>query len=140
PTLALNASGGASASYTSGTGTTTLTFTYTVAVGQNIADLNYVATNSLSGGTIQQSGLSGGTNDADLTLPATGGANSLGTNKNLVIDTTAPTVASVSSTNSDGTYGVGASIAITVTFSKAVTVTGTPVLALNAGGGASASY
>src|SRR5262245_7135392 len=44
---------------------------------------------------------------------------------------------SVNSTTANGTYGIGASVAITVTFDKAVTVTGTPQLALNSGGTAS---
>ena len=58
--------------------------------GQNSADLNYVATTSLTlnSGTIKD----GAGNAASLTLPATNAAGSLGTNKNIVIDTTAPTV------------------------------------------------
>ena len=48
----------------------------------------------------------------------------------------------ISSTNTNGTYGTGAVITITVGFSKAVNVTGTPTLALNTTGGpaGSASY
>ncbi|MHB1560624.1 MAG: beta strand repeat-containing protein, partial [Isosphaeraceae bacterium] len=48
-------------------------------------------------------------------------------------------VTGVSSITPDGTYGIGATIAITVGFSGAVTVTGTPQLALNSGGTASYS-
>ena len=72
PTLALNSGG--TASYTSGSGTTVLTFSYTVASGHNSADLDYSSTSSLSlsGGTIRDA--TG--NDATLTLPAVGGANS----------------------------------------------------------------
>ncbi len=74
--------------YVSGTGTNTLTFNYTVVAGNTSADLNYAATNSLTlnGGTIKNSNT-----NATLTLPALAGAGSLGTNKNIVIDTTAPT-------------------------------------------------
>jgi hypothetical protein len=43
-------------------------------------------------------------------------------------------ILNVSSTNPDGVYGPGANIAITVTFSGIVTVTGSPKLALNSGG------
>ncbi len=54
----------------------------------------------------------------------------------LDIDTPA-TVTSLTSTSPNGTYTTTAPIYITVNFSKAVTVTGTPQLALNSGGTAS---
>ncbi len=54
-----------------------------------------------------------------------------------VKDTVAPTVSNVTSSTANGTYGTGAVISIQVTFSEAVTVTGTPTLALNSGGSAS---
>ena len=44
------------------------------------------------------------------------------------------TVTDVSASTANGTYGTGAPISIQVTFSAAVTVTGTPQLALNSGG------
>jgi hypothetical protein len=44
-----------------------------------------------------------------------------------------PVVTSVSATNADGTYGIGETIAVTLTFSEAVTVTGTPQLLLETG-------
>ncbi|MFL5946525.1 MAG: beta strand repeat-containing protein [Gaiellaceae bacterium] len=130
PQLALNSGG--TATYSSGSGTSTLTFNYTVAAGQNTADLNYNASTSLTlnAGTIRDVGA----NNANLTLPATNAANSLAGNKDIVIDTAAPTVTNVTSTVADGSYTVGAVIPITVTFSEAVTVTGTPQLALNSGG------
>ena len=78
-------------------------------------------------------------NAADLTLPAPGSAGSLGGTKSIVIDTTAPTVTGVTSTTADGAYGIGSTIAITVGWSKAVVVTGTPQLSLNSGGAASYS-
>jgi len=131
PQLALNSGG--TATYSSGSGTTTLTFTYTVAAGQNSGDLDYTSTGALTlnGGTIKDQATSA---DANLTLATPGAAGSLGANKNIVIDTAPASVAGVSSTTANGTYGVGASIAITVTFDKAVTVTGSPQLALNSGG------
>ncbi len=49
-------------------------------------------------------------------------------------DNTPATVASVTSTNADGSYKVGEVIPITVTFSEAVTVTGTPQITLETGG------
>ncbi|MCT7984187.1 Ig-like domain-containing protein [Laspinema sp. A4] len=100
PTLALNT--GATATYTSGSGTNTLTFNYTIAAGQTTNDLDYTNTTalSLSGGTIQD----GATNDAILTLPSPGAANSLGATKNLIVDTTAPT--STSFTPADNALAV----------------------------------
>ena len=73
------------------------------------------------------------TNNATLTLASPGAAGSLGNAKNLVIDTTAPTVTNVTSSTANGTYGIGTVIPIQVTFSEAVTVTGTPQLTLATG-------
>jgi hypothetical protein len=50
------------------------------------------------------------------------------------LDTTAPTVSSVTSSTANGTYKVGDAISIQVTFSESVTVTGTPQLTLETGG------
>ena len=117
--------------YASGSGTSTLTFTYTVSAGHTSVDLDYVDTTSLAlnGGTIRDAG----STDATLTLPAPGAAGSLGANQALVIDTVAPAVTNVTSSAADGTYELGAVIAVQVTFSKSVTVTGTPQLTLETG-------
>jgi hypothetical protein len=48
-------------------------------------------------------------------------------------DGTAPTVTGVSSPTADGTYGSGSTLSVAVTFSKAVTVTGTPQITLATG-------
>jgi uncharacterized repeat protein (TIGR02543 family) len=113
PTLALNSGG--TASYSSGSGTTVLTFNYTVANGQNSTDLDYSSTSalSLSGGTVKD----GSGNDATLTLPNVGGASSLGGQKNIIIDNTAPTV-TLSSTATNPTNS--SSIPVTITFSEPV--------------------
>jgi len=50
------------------------------------------------------------------------------------VDTVAPVVKSVATSTASGTYGPGATVAITVSFDKPVFVTGTPQLALNSGG------
>ena len=136
PQLALNSGG--TASYASGSGTSTLTFTYTVAAGQNSSKLDYTSASALSlnGGTIFDA-VTTNPNAAGLTLPAPGAAGSIGGSKSIAIDTTAPTVAAVTSTTTDGTYGVGSVITITVGWSEPVVVTGTPQLALNSGGTAS---
>jgi Big-like domain-containing protein/carboxypeptidase family protein/Kelch motif protein len=49
------------------------------------------------------------------------------------VDTTAPTVTNITSTKTDGTYGIGTVIDITVTFSEVVNVTGAPQLTLETG-------
>ena len=84
---------------------------------------------ALNGGTIKDSE----NRNAYLTMVVPGTNNSLGANKALVIDTTVPTVSGVTATTDDGTYNQDDVIAITVTFSEAVTVTGTPQLTLETG-------
>jgi hypothetical protein len=92
PELTLETGLVAKANYTSGTGTNTLTFDYIIQTGDTSSDLTYVATNSLalSGGTIKNSA----TLDAVLTLPSPSAAGSLGANKAIVVDTTAPSTPS----------------------------------------------
>ena len=68
-------------------------------------------------------------------------AGSLGANKALIIDTTDPTVISVSSTLANGTYNLNQLVPIQVEFSEDVIVTGTPLLELETGDAdANASY
>jgi VCBS repeat-containing protein len=101
--------------YASGSGSV-LTFDYLVQSGDTSADLDYVATSSLTlnGGLIRDSG----NNNAVLTLPAPGAAGSLGANKNIRIDTTAPTVTLTSAApNPTNT----SPIPVTATFSEVVT-------------------
>jgi len=57
----------------------------------------------------------------------------IGGKMQIVRDTAAPAVSGVSSSKTNGTYGVGEVIALQVTFSKAVTVTGTPQLTIETG-------
>ncbi len=68
-----------------------------------------------------------------------GGSGSLGASENIVVNTTTPIVTGVSATTPNATYGLGKRIAITVGFSEAVDVSGTPVLALNDAGTATYS-
>ena len=118
PQLALNSGG--TANYSSGSGTSTLTFTYTVAAGQDANPLDEASTTALTlnGGTIFDT-VATNPNAAILTLPAPGSTGSLGINKSIVIDTTAPTVTGVTSTTANGSYGVGSVITITVAWSEA---------------------
>jgi hypothetical protein len=117
------------ATYSSGSGTSTLNFSYAVAAGDTTSDLDYTGTSALetNGGTIRdQAG-----NDSIITLAAPGSQFSLSFNKNIQLDTTAPTILSVSSSAPNGFYTAGANIPITVAFSEAVNVVGTPTLTLN---------
>ena len=101
PRLQLNsAASSAFATYASGTGTATLAFTYLVAAGDTSADLDYTSTSALTlnGGTIQSVTTA---QNATLTLAAVGAAGSLGANKNLVVDTTAPAVPAITAISSD---------------------------------------
>src|SRR5204863_22883 len=106
PTLALNSGG--SASYSSGSGSSTLTFAYTVGAGETSADLDYSATSSLAlaGGTIKDPAC----NNATPPLPTLFPYTTLFRSKNIVIDTSAPTVTSVSSSTANGAYKAGDSV------------------------------
>jgi hypothetical protein len=119
-----------------------MTFSYTVQAGNNSLDLDYTDTAALAlnGGSIKDAA----THDAVLNLPAPRSAGSLGANKALVIDTTAPTV-SMSSAAANPTNS--SPIAVTITFSEPVTgFTASDIVAANgsvsnvAGGGASYSF
>ena len=132
PRLTLATGGGGTAvNYSSGSGSSTLVFTYTVASGHVAADLDYLATTSLAlnGSTIRDGAL----NNATLTLPTPGTTNSLGANKNFVVDGIVPTVSSVSSTTPNGNYKTGDIVAIDVNFTEAVIITGAPQLTLETG-------
>jgi len=124
--------------YSGGSWSDSLLFNYTIsqADGHTASDLEYLSINALSAGTSikDPSG-----NDATRTLPALGGAFSLGGSKNIIIDTTPPTVTDVTSPTLNGTYKAGDVITIRVHFTEAVDVDvgGTPALALNSGGSAS---
>ncbi|MEG4108445.1 DUF4347 domain-containing protein, partial [Microcoleus sp. S13_C5] len=112
------------ATYASGSGTTVLTFNYAVQAGDSTLDLEYLATNALTlnGGTIKETIATAF--DAFLTLPTLATANSIGGSKAIVIETVAPTITSVTSTNADGTYGTTGNINVTVNFSEPVTLAG----------------
>jgi hypothetical protein len=102
------------ANYAAGSGTATLTFTYTVAVGNTSADLDYAASSALAlngGGITDAAG-----NDAALTLASPGAAGSLAANKALVIDTAAPSAASMSITCN---FGSGANYSCSGTYATA---------------------
>jgi len=84
----------AQALYSQGSETSTLSFNYLVGPNENTSDLDAVGVNglTLNGGTINDSN----STPVILTLPAPGSTNSLGNNKNIIIDTVAPTAPSIS--------------------------------------------
>jgi hypothetical protein len=92
--------------------------TYVVAAGHNSADLNAASPLTLqAGATLRDAAL----NPAGLTIPANGNLAFL---KDILIDTSAPAIVNVTSTTADGTYGVGASIDVTVNFFEPVSLVG----------------
>ena len=97
------------ANYLSGTGTTRLVFRYTVQQGDVSADLNYKATNSLAtnGAALRD----GAGNVSVNTLPALTALTSLASNRNIVIDTTAPGASSATPTS--GVYSAAVSVTLT---------------------------
>lgn len=106
PSFLLNT--GPGGTYVSGSGTDTLTYSYTISSGDSsVADLDY-SNGSFSAGTSTMLDAYG--NDADLTsAPLAGTSGSLGFNKDIAIDTTAPVIAEVTpvstpSTNTTPSY------------------------------------
>lgn len=117
-----------------GSGVTSGSVTFTVASIAGSATSAMITNGSASATFVIPGNTAAGSYAITATYnPGSGYASSSDSSHSLTIDA-APTVTNLSSTVSNGTYGVGAVIPITVTFSKAVTVTGTPQLALNSGG------
>ncbi|WP_461606661.1 beta strand repeat-containing protein [Aeromonas rivipollensis] len=126
PRLALNIGGSTVyADYVSGSGTAALVFQYTVLPGQTDANGISIAAGAIAanGGTLRDAA----GNDANLSHAL------VADNASFLVDTTAPVVSGVSSSTASGTYGVGTVISIQVSFSEAVTVSGTPQLTLETG-------
>ena len=123
PALSLN--DGGTATYKSGSGTNVLNFSYTVGAlgsGQNAAALAINGVN-LNGATVYDSNNPADTADLTGVTAFTAGPQ---------VDTTAPTVSSVADP-ANGDLSVGAIITLTVMFSEAVVVSGSPYLTLNDG-------
>src|SRR5439155_1028867 len=130
PQITLNTTPNQTISYSSGSGTSSLTFNYTVQAGDTQASaLDYLNTGALAlnGGTIKDVAL----NNATLTLPAVNGGSSLQNSKTITIDTTAPTVGSVTSTTANASYTAGPVVAVEVNFGRPVHVTATPRIRLD---------
>ncbi|MDD4989348.1 MAG: Ig-like domain-containing protein, partial [Candidatus Pacebacteria bacterium] len=103
------------------TSLSTASCNYLVLAGDTSSDLNV---SSITGTIADTSG-----NPMTNFTPTT----NLAANKNIIIDTTAPTVSSVTSSTANGSYTTGATISLQVHFSETVNVTGTPQLTLQTG-------
>jgi hypothetical protein len=103
--------------YSSGSPSSTLIFNYVVSSTHYSSDLDYASTGALSLNSSTIRDTAG--NNATLTLPSPGATSSLSYSKNIVIDTTAPTV-SLSSTSTELTNS--SPFRVTATFSEAVTL------------------
>ena len=100
---------------------------YSVANPQASADLT-VSSINMGAGTISDAAGNG----ADMTLPP---ASNLANNSNIVIDTSAPGIQSVTSSTANGTYGNGATIDVTINFTDNVALSGGNMqVVLNTGG------
>ena len=128
------------ATYVAGSGTSSLSFRYTVQVGDSTPDLANTPTPiNLYGGSLSDAA----GNTADLVPPGNLDPNALETLKAIVLDATAPTVVSVSASNTSGRYTDddtntpnSDSIEILINFDEAIVVDttgGTPTLSLETG-------
>lgn len=110
------------ATYFSGSGSNTLRFNYTVQGADLSADLDYTSAFALSlnGGTIRNA-LG---DNAILTLPAPGSANSIAGQHNIVIDGVKPLVTSVV-VPANGIYNAGNMLQLSVNFNENVNVDAT---------------
>lgn len=124
-------SGTVYANYSTGGGSSALVFEYTVAAGEYDADgIVLVSPLEPNGGAIQNSGL---TQNANLifTPPTTTG---------VLVDGISPTISSVTGP-ANATYGIGANLDFTVTYTAPVDVSGSPFIPLTVGAASiSASY
>ena len=123
PTLTLN--DGGTATYTGGSGSNALTFSYTVGAGaEHCFDLSSHQAQPQTAATITD----GAGNAANLSLTGL-------TQSGPQIDTTTPTISSLTESPSSGDLNAGKTVTLTLNLNEAVTVAGgTPTLTLNDGG------
>ena len=138
PRLLLNSAANRFATYDSGSGSSTLLFRYVVQRGDNVAVLDYASTAALilNGGTISDTA----GNPAILTLVSPGAAGSISSTATLRTDTIAPTVSSLTSLATNGTYGIDQTVYIAINMRERVYVAGSPLLLLNTTPARYASY
>ena len=134
------------ASIATPTNNTLPTFSGTVAGGVSAVTV-YIYSGTGTGGTLVQtltttasggsysvpasSALANRTFTAEASQTDAAGGTGTSSTTTFVINTVTPTISNVTSTDAAGTYVEGQTIPITLTFSEAVTATGTPQLTLN---------
>ena len=123
PTLTLN--NGGTATYTTGHGTAKHEFHYTVRAGDDIEKLGVSKINTNGAKWSDTAGT-----EFDVILP-TVSTKRLETTRNIRIDTTSPTVKSVTAITPSGSYKKGASIILMLEFSENVTVTNADTIKLS---------
>ncbi len=124
PTLTLNG-GAATATAVSDDNNTIVTYSFTV-TSENITDLDVTA---MTFGVSQLTDTAG--NDPVTTLPPT--PQSLAVLKDINIDTNQPTIADITTSFADATYGPSTTLDIKVKMSETVTVSGNVTVNLNNG-------
>ncbi|EEY53173.1 uncharacterized protein PITG_06804 [Phytophthora infestans T30-4] len=127
----------------SGNGTAKLSFEYKVRIGDNSTRLDvvddrvgddrayFVLSLQLAGYSEIKRASTNPFTSAVTALPAPGLTGSLSFSKNIIVDSTPPTVMGIQSPVIDGTYDIGEQIDILLTFSRPVVVTGIPEVILN---------
>lgn len=121
--ITLNTGGIVDALYVSGSGSQNLVFTYTIVSGNEDNDgITVGAAITLNGGTLKDPG----NVDATLTL------NSVGATTGVKVDAKAPTVSSTTA-QANGIYISDQDLTVSLVFSEAVTVTGTPSISMTIG-------
>ena len=126
--------------YNSDVGVATIWTTLTATILSNCmgggAVTNFIPDDTVLGGTLASDAYMGFSFDYAGThyeYAMVGATNTQWVANTSPADATAPTVTGVSSSTTNGTYKAGETISVQVTFSEAVTVTGTPQLTLETG-------
>ncbi|CAM9188184.1 unnamed protein product, partial [Discosporangium mesarthrocarpum] len=136
PILLLNSGPDAFAEFIDSSDSTILNFVYTVGPGDSTGDLSYRGEEALilpEGSSIKVDTLAYFQKPMVLLLDATNGTSSLGSNKDIVIDTSSPYVLDVGSSKLNAEYGAGEEIEIQVTFSAPIIVSDDTVLLVDTG-------
>ncbi|NDF03185.1 MAG: hypothetical protein EB067_07165, partial [Actinobacteria bacterium] len=136
PTAPTAVAGDGSATVTVAAGSGGAPASYLVSASPQVGGVTKTCTVTGASGSCTVTGLTNGV-AYTFTTTATNGsgtsAASSASNSVTPTDTTAPTVSGVSSSTANGSYGVGNSISIQITFSEVVTVGGTPQFTIETG-------
>jgi hypothetical protein len=136
PTAPTAVAGDGSATVTVAAGSGGAPSSYLVSASPQVGGVTKTCTVTGASGSCTVTGLTNGV-AYTFTTTATNGSGtssaSVASNSVTPADTTAPTVSGVSSSTANGSYGVGSSISIQVTFGEVVTIGGSPQLTIETG-------